>query len=194
MNQYSQENRCPWCMGFEEYILYHDTEWGVPVYEDQQLFEFLILESAQAGLSWATILKKREGYKKAFAEFDYKAVAEFSLEKTEILLLNPEIIRNRLKIDATVNNAQRFLEVQAKHGSFKNYMWNYVDGTPIQNHWENMSQVPASTSLSDLIAKDLKKLGFKFLGSTTIYAYMQAVGLVNDHLTTCFRHKEVGAK
>jgi len=183
--------RCPWCLGFEDYVHYHDTEWGVPVLDDPTLFEFLVLESAQAGLSWSTILKKRQGYQKAFSDFDVEKVALYSPEQTALLLDNPEIVRNRLKIEATVQNARQFLEVQAKYGSFRNFIWDYVDGKPIQNNWESMSQVPATTKLSDQISKDLKKLGFKFLGSTTLYAYLQATGLVNDHLTSCFRHSEL---
>ena len=183
--------RCPWCLGFEDYVHYHDTEWGVPVLDDPTLFEFLVLESAQAGLSWSTILKKRQGYQKAFSDFDVQKVALYSPEQTALLLDNPEIVRNRLKIEASVQNARQFLEVQAKNGSFRNFIWDYVDGKPIQNNWESMSQVPATTKLSDQISKDLKKLGFKFLGSTTLYAYLQATGLVNDHLTSCFRHSEL---
>lgn len=185
------KERCPWCLGFETYIHYHDKEWGVPVFDDQKQFEFLVLESAQAGLSWSTILNKREGYREAFADFDYTQVAEFPDSFVEELLLDPKIIRNRLKILAAINNARRFMEVQAKYGSFCNYIWGFVDGKPLQNQYGNMSEVPAKTSVSDAMAKDLKKLGFKFLGSTIIYAHMQATGLVNDHLTSCFRHDEV---
>jgi DNA-3-methyladenine glycosylase I len=188
----SNESKCPWCLGFEQYIHYHDTEWGVPVYDDRHLFEFLVLESAQAGLSWATILKKREGYRQAFSSFDYQKIANYSSNEIEALLLNPNIIRNQLKIIATINNANRFLEIQSKFGSFSSFIWNYVDGVPKQNQWATMAQLPASTKLSDQISKDLKKAGFKFLGSTTVYAYMQAMGLVNDHLITCQRHQELG--
>jgi DNA-3-methyladenine glycosylase I len=183
--------RCPWCLGFPEYVTYHDTEWGVPVYDDRIHFEFLILESAQAGLSWATILKKREGYRKAFADFDYKVVAEFPESYVQELLQDPGIIRNTLKIKAAINNARRFMEVQEEFGSFSNYIWGFVGGKPIQNSLRSMGGAQATTPESDLLAKDLKKRGFKFLGSTTIYAHMQATGLVNDHLVDCFRYEEV---
>ena len=186
-----QKPRCPWCLGFEEYVAYHDTEWGVPVWDDAIHFEFLILESAQAGLSWATILKKREGYRKAFADFDYKVVAEFPESYVQELIQDPGIIRNVLKIRAAINNAQRFMEVQQEFGSFSNYIWGFVGGKPIQNRLSSMSNAQATTKESDLLAKDLKKRGFKFLGSTTVYAHMQAMGLFNDHLESCFRFKEV---
>ncbi|GAA0877370.1 DNA-3-methyladenine glycosylase I [Algoriphagus jejuensis] len=186
-----EKNRCPWCLGFPEYVTYHDTEWGVPVYDDRIHFEFLVLESAQAGLSWATILKKREGYRQAFADFDYKVVAEFPESYVQELLQNPEIIRNVLKIRAAINNAQRFMEVQKEFGSFSNYIWGFVGGKTIQNSLRTMGGAQATTPESDLLAKDLKKRGFKFLGSTTIYAHMQATGLVNDHLVDCFRYAEV---
>ncbi|WP_144606147.1 DNA-3-methyladenine glycosylase I [Algoriphagus algorifonticola] len=183
--------RCPWCLGFDQYVNYHDEEWGVPVYDDKIHFEFLVLESAQAGLSWATILKKREGYKNAFADFDYKVVADFPDSYVEELLQDPGIIRNRLKIKAAINNAQRFMEVQQEFGSFSDYIWSFVGGKPIQNKLQSMKDAPATSAESDRLAKDLKKRGFKFLGSTTIYAHMQATGLVNDHLVDCFRHSEV---
>ncbi|SFU09931.1 DNA-3-methyladenine glycosylase I [Algoriphagus locisalis] len=186
-----QKSRCPWCLGFEEYVAYHDTEWGVPVHDDKVHFEFLILESAQAGLSWATILKKREGYRKAFADFDYKVVAEFPESYVQELLQDPGIIRNALKIRAAINNAQRFMEVQQEFGSFSKYIWGFVGGKPIQNRLASMSEAQATTKESDLLAKDLKKRGFKFLGSTTVYAHMQATGLYNDHLESCFRFSEV---
>jgi len=185
------KQRCQWCLGFEEYIQYHDREWGVPAYSDEVHFEFLVLESAQAGLSWATILKKREGYRKAFANFDYRTVAEFSENYVQELMQDAGIIRNALKIKAAINNAERFMEVQQEFGSFSNYIWGFVDGKPIQNHFQSPSEVPATTEASDKLAKDLKKRGFKFLGSTTIYAHMQATGLVNDHMPHCFRYKEV---
>ncbi|PRY89933.1 DNA-3-methyladenine glycosylase I [Mongoliibacter ruber] len=185
--------KCPWCLGFDAYQRYHDEEWGVPVRDDRKQFEFLVLESAQAGLSWATILKKREGYRRAFAEFDYRIVAEFPESYIQELIQNKDIIRNGLKIRAAVNNARRFLEVQAKFGSFSDFIWDYVDGNPIKNNFASMQEVPATTKVSDKLAKDMKKLGFKFLGSTILYAHMQATGLVNDHLTSCFRHKEVHA-
>ncbi|MDN3669059.1 DNA-3-methyladenine glycosylase I [Echinicola jeungdonensis] len=183
--------RCPWCVGFKEYIKYHDEEWGVPVYSDRVHFEFLVLESAQAGLSWATILKKRENYRKAFADFDYKKVAEFSDSKIDELMEDEGIIRNRQKIEAAVNNARQFMELQAKVGSFTSYIWDFVDGKPIVNQLTSVGDAPASSPISDLLAKDLKDKGFKFLGSTTLYSHMQATGLVNDHLMHCFRYQEV---
>ncbi len=185
-------NRCAWCENtFDQYIRYHDEEWGVPVHDDQKQFEFLVLESAQAGLSWSTILKKRAGYRAAFANFDVEKVARFDEERVQEMLNNPEIIRNELKIRSAINNAQRFIEVQGEFGSFDEYIWSFVDGEPIQNEWEQMNQIPVTTSLSDKLSKDIKKRGFKFLGSTTVYAHMQATGLVNDHVVSCFRHQEV---
>lgn len=183
--------RCPWCLGFSEYVTYHDTEWGVPVYDDRIHFEFLILESAQAGLSWATILKKREGYKKAFADFDYRIVADFPESYVQELLQDAGIIRNALKIRAAINNARRFMEVQEEFGSFSNYIWGFVGGKPIQNRFKSTAEVPATSPESDRLARDLKKRGFKFLGSTTIYAHMQATGLVNDHQMDCYRYEAV---
>lgn len=183
--------RCPWCTGFDLYREYHDKEWGSPVRDDRKQFEFLVLESAQAGLSWSTILKKREGYRKAFEGFDYEKVASFSPTQIESLIQNPEIVRNRMKIEAAVNNAGKFLDVIEKHGSFSSFIWDFVDGVQIQNHFKNMGEVPAKTAISDKLAKEMKRLGFKFLGSTILYAHMQATGLVNDHLVTCFRHKEL---
>ena len=185
-----EKERCSWCLGFEQYIEYHDTEWGVPVHDDTIHFEFPILEGAQAGLSWSTILKKREGYKKVFANFDPKKVARFSDTKLEKILLDPSIVRNRLKVFAAVNNAKRFLEVQKEFGSFDKYIWQFVGGKPIVNQRKSMKEVPATTKESDALSKDLIKRGFKFVGSTVIYAHMQACGLVNDHLTNCFRYKE----
>lgn len=186
------KNRCSWCEGtFEEYVRYHDEEWGVPVYDDQTQFEFLILEGAQAGLSWSTILKKREGYRKAFDGFDVEKVGRYDEDKIQALLNNPEIVRNKLKVRSAVSNAQKFIEVQEEFGSFNAYIWSFVDGKPINNHWESLSQVPATTDISDRLSKDLKKRGFKFVGSTIIYAHMQAVGMVNDHVINCFRHSEV---
>jgi DNA-3-methyladenine glycosylase I len=178
-------------MGFEQYIQYHDEEWGVPVYVDQIHFEFLILESAQAGLSWATILKKREGYRKAFADFDYKIVADLPDSYVTELLHDPSIIRNEQKIRAAINNAKQFMEIQSQFGSFTNYIWDFVDGKVIDGQLKYMENTPATTTESDKLAKDLKKRGFKFLGSTTVYAHMQATGLVNDHLTDCFLYEEV---
>jgi DNA-3-methyladenine glycosylase I len=187
----TEKPRCQWCLGFDDYVKYHDTEWGVPAYSDDVHFEFLVLESAQAGLSWATILKKREGYRKAFANFDYRVVAEYPESRVQELMQNAGIIRNALKIKAAINNAERFMEVQQEFDSFSDYIWRFVDGKPIQNHYQSTSEVPATTEASDKLAKDLKKRGFKFLGSTTIYAHMQATGLVNDHMPHCFRYKEV---
>jgi DNA-3-methyladenine glycosylase I len=172
-------------------VAYHDTEWGVPVYDDRVHFEFLVLESAQAGLSWATILKKREGYRNAFADFDYEIVADFPESYVQELLQDASIIRNVLKIRGAINNARRFMEIQKEFGSFSNYIWGFVDGKPIQNAFQSMAEVPATSPESDLLAKQMKNRGFKFLGSTTLYAHMQATGLYNDHLTDCFRYAEV---
>ena len=184
--------RCEWCEDtFEEYVRYHDEEWGVPVRDDQTQFEFLVLESAQAGLSWSTILKKREGYRNAFENFDVKQVARFDEQKVQELLHNPEIIRNELKIRAAINNAQKFITIQNEFGRFADYIWSFVDGEPIQNEWNQLSEIPATTELSDKLSKDLKNRGFKFLGSTTVYAHMQATGLVNDHTVDCFRYEEI---
>lgn len=181
-------NRCSWCLGNELYEKYHDEEWGIPVHDDRKHFEFLVLESAQAGLSWITILKKRENYRQAYDGFNVEKVAMYGEEKIEELLKNPGIIRNRKKIEASINNAKRFLEVRKEWGSFDNYIWSFVDYKQIINHWEDLSQVPATTELSDRISKDLKKRGFNFLGSTIVYAHIQAIGLVNDHVVSCFRY------
>lgn len=187
-----EKKRCHWATNvFDEYKAYHDREWGVPVHDDKTHFEFLILESAQAGLSWSTILRKRDGYRKAFADFDVNAVAAYPPGMVDELLQDPGIIRNRAKIAAAINNAQRFLEVQREFGSFSKYIWQFVDNKVKVGHWESMKQVPATTPESDKLAKDLKKRGFKFLGSTTIYAHMQATGLVNDHTQDCYRYKEL---
>ncbi|TGM78417.1 DNA-3-methyladenine glycosylase I [Leptospira mtsangambouensis] len=183
--------RCSWCLKFDQYIQYHDKEWGVPVHDDNTHFEFLILEGAQAGLSWSTILKKREGYRKNFANFDPKKVAKFTDEKLETILLDPSIVRNRLKVFAAVNNAKRFLEVQKEFGSFDEYIWSFVNHKPIINRRKSLKEVPATTKESDALSKDLIKRGFKFVGSTVIYAHMQACGLVNDHIESCFRYKEL---
>ncbi len=184
--------RCPWSEGhFPEYVEYHDKEWGVPVHDDLKHFEFLVLEGAQAGLSWSTVIKKREGYRKAFEGFDPQVVATFSGEKIESLIQDPSIIRNRLKIMSAVNNAQRFLEVQEEYGSFDAYIWRFVNGSTIHNHWKTQGECPATSKESDALSKDLKKRGFKFVGSTIIYAHMQACGLINDHTTDCFRHAEL---
>ncbi len=183
--------RCPWCGVEPLYVDYHDNEWGVPVYDDKKMFEFLTLEAAQAGLSWLTILKKREGYRKAFADFDAEKVARFGEAKTAKLLENPGIVRNRLKIAAAVNNAKRFLDVAEKHGSFCKFLWSFVDGRPIKNTLRKIEDYVATSKESDAASKELKRLGFKFVGSTIIYAHMQATGMVNDHLVTCFRYDEV---
>jgi DNA-3-methyladenine glycosylase I len=172
-------------------IAYHDKEWGVPVHNDRILFEFLILEGAQAGLSWDTVLKKRNNYRRAFAKFDPKKVAHFDRRKVRTLLKDPGIIRNRLKIESTVSNAQAFLQVQKEFGSFDAYIWTFVNGQPLQNSWKTLARLPASTSVSDAMSKDLKNRGFRFVGSTICYAFMQAVGLVNDHATTCFRYRQL---
>lgn len=186
-------SRCPWCLGFGQYIAYHDTEWGVPIWDDRIHFEFIVLESAQAGLSWATILKKREGYRHAFADFDYQIVADFPESYVQELLRDSSIIRNALKIRAAINNARCFIKIQEEFGSFSTYIWGFVGGKPKQNRPHSTGEITATTPESDLLAKDLKKRGFKFLGSTTVYAHMQATGLVNDHLDSCFRQKEVEA-
>ena len=183
--------RCDWANGNELETKYHDEQWGVPVHDDRLLFEMLTLESAQAGLSWSTILAKREGYIKAFDNFDVEKVAKYSEAKIEALLQNPAIVRNKLKVNATVNNAQIILEIQEEHGSFDAYIWSFVEGKTIQNSWKEVSEVPASTPLSDAMSKAMKKRGFKFVGTTICYAYMQAVGMVNDHLVRCFRYSEV---
>lgn len=181
-------SRCPWCLSDPVYLDYHDKEWGVPVDDDRIQFEFLVLESAQAGLSWLTILKRREGYRRLYDNFDAKKVARYNEERIVKMLSDPGIIRNRKKIESSINNAQRFLEIQKEFGSFCNYLWDFVDNKQVVNHPANLSELQATTPLSDTISKDLKKRGFKFLGSTIIYAHLQATGLVNDHLTTCFRH------
>ncbi|MFM8914488.1 MAG: DNA-3-methyladenine glycosylase I [Flammeovirgaceae bacterium] len=182
--------RCPWCLGFDQYIRYHDEEWGVPVHDDRKHFEFLILEGAQAGLSWATILRKREGYRKAFADFDPSKVAKFTEKRLEKILQDPGIVRNRLKVYAAVNNARQFLKIQKEFGSFDKYVWHFVGGKPIVNKHKTMKDVKATTAESDALSKDLLKRGFKFVGSTVIYAHMQACGLVNDHLVDCWRYKQ----
>ncbi|HEY0973230.1 MAG TPA: DNA-3-methyladenine glycosylase I [Solimonas sp.] len=186
--------RCPWCLSTPEYQAYHDTEWGRPEHDDRVLYEFLILEGAQAGLSWRTILEKRDGYRKAFADFDPTKVARYSEEKLEKLMLDPGIVRNRLKIWSARTNAQAFLKVQKEFGSFDAYLWRFVDGRPIDNQVKSMKDVLPRTDLSDRISKDLLKRGFKFVGSTIVYAYLQAMGVVNDHLITCPRHRAVGGK
>lgn len=186
-----EKHRCGWCKGDELYEAYHDLEWGVPVKDDKTLFEFLILETFQAGLSWITILRKRENFRKALDNFDYKKIAKYDQAKKDELLQNAGIIRNKLKVNATVTNAKAFLDVQKKFGSFSNYIWGFVDGKPIKNSFEDYRNAPANTELSDTISKDLKKRGFKFVGSTVVYAHMQATGMVNDHEVDCFRYDEV---
>lgn len=181
--------RCNWATFSELEIDYHDNEWGVPVHDDNKHFEMLILEGAQAGLSWHTILQKRSHYRKVFERFDPLKVSRFKQAKIDKLLADPGIVRNRLKVNAAVTNANCFLETRAVHGSFDNFIWAYVDGTPIVNKWKSQGQVPATTSLSETISKDLKKAGYKFVGPTIIYSYLQACGLINDHLTSCFRYK-----
>ena len=189
----NNKNRCQWCISDPIYIKYHDNEWGVPVHDDKKLFEFLILEGAQAGLSWLTILKRREGYRKAFANFDVNKVARFSEEKIQKLLLDPGIIRNKLKVRAAVTNAQQFIKIQDEFGSFNEYSWQFVDGKPIENRCKKLEDIPVTTKESDAFSKDLKKRGFKFVGSTIMYAHMQAVGMVNDHLLDCFRYEEIAS-
>jgi DNA-3-methyladenine glycosylase I len=184
------KKRCAWCEGNDLQTRYHDREWGVPVHNDRRFFEFLILEGAQAGLSWDTILKKRENYRRAFAGFDPVKVARFGPRQARALMKNPGIVRNRLKISSAISNAQAFLAVQREFGSFDRYIWGFVSGRPMQNRWRRMKQVPASTPESDAMSKGLKKRGFRFVGSTICYAFMQATGLVNDHLVTCFRHRK----
>jgi len=184
--------RCQWVEGqFSEYLKYHDEEWGVPVHDDKTHFEFLILEGAQAGLSWSTILKRREGYRNAFSNFDIGTVANYDEQKIESLLSDEGIIRNKLKVNSTVTNAQLFIRIQEEFGSFDKYIWSYVNRKPIVKAWTRMSDIPATTKESDLLSKDLKKRGFKFVGSTIIYAHMQACGLVNDHTTDCYRYQQI---
>ena len=184
--------RCTWCGADELYVRYHDEEWGVPVCDDRTLFEFLVLEGAQAGLAWITVLRKREGYRAAFSGFDPEKVARYSDRKLDELLQNPRIVRNRLKVRSARRNARAFLAVQEEWGAFSSYIWRFVDGKPIQNRWRSLADLPASTPLSDTISKDLKRRGFNFVGSTIVYAYMQATGMVNDHVVECFRHEECG--
>jgi len=186
-----KKHRCGWCEGDVLYEAYHDNEWGNPVYDDDTLFEFLILETFQAGLSWITILRKRENFRKAFDHFDYKKIALYKQNKIDALLQDAGIIRNKLKVNATVSNAQAFMKIQEDFGSFSKYIWAFVDGKPIKNNLKNYQDAPANTALSDALSKDLKKRGFKFVGSTVIYAHMQATGMVNDHEVDCFRYNEV---
>jgi DNA-3-methyladenine glycosylase I len=181
------KNRCKWCVGIPIYEAYHDHEWGVPVYDDQKLFEFLILETFQAGLSWITILKKRENFRAAFDQFDYQKIALYNERKVKNLLQDAGIIRNQLKVHATITNAIAFMEVQKEFGSFSKYIWHFTDGKPIINHPQTMKDITSTTPLSDAISKDLKKRGFKFVGSTVVYAHMQATGMVDDHVADCWK-------
>lgn len=185
------KHRCGWCAGDDLYEAYHDLEWGVPVYDDHQLFEFLILETFQAGLSWITVLRKRENFRDAFDNFEYKKIAQYNQDKIDELLQNAGIIRNKLKVKATITNAQAFIKIQEEFGSFSKYIWDFVDGKPIKNKLKHYKDAPANTPLSDALSKDLKKRGFKFVGSTVVYAHMQATGMVNDHEVGCFRYNEV---
>lgn len=185
------KKRCSWCGNDPLYVAYHDKEWGVPIYDDAKLFEFLILETFQAGLSWITVLRKRKNFRKAFDNFNYKIISNYKEAKFEELLKDAGIIRNKLKIKATISNAIAFMEVQQEFGSFSSYIWKFTEGKPIKNKWKNLSEVPAKTELSDELSKDLKKRGFKFVGSTVIYAHMQATGMINDHVEDCFRYNEI---
>ncbi len=189
-NTTAQANRCSWCGSDPLYQQYHDNEWGVPVYDDITLFEFLTLEGAQAGLSWITILRKRENYRKAFDQFKPEKIARYSEAKMAKLKLNEGIVRNELKIRSTVSNAQSYLKLCNEKGSLSSYLWGFVDGTPIQNRWRSIDNVPVSTPISDTLSRDLKRRGFKFVGPTIVYAYMQAIGMVNDHTVNCYRHKD----
>ncbi|MBA6151619.1 DNA-3-methyladenine glycosylase I [Gelidibacter maritimus] len=186
-----EKQKCAWCKGDALYEQYHDSEWGVPVKDDATLFEFLVLETFQAGLSWITILRKRENFREAFDSFDYRKIAHYNQDKIDSLLQDAGIVRNKLKVQAAVTNAQRFMEVQEEFGSFSKYIWGFVDGKPIKNKVENYKEAPSTTAESDALSKDLKKRGFKFVGSTVMYAYMQAVGMVNDHEVDCFRNEEI---
>ena len=185
------KKRCDWCEGFELYEAYHDNEWGVPIYNDATLFEFLILETFQAGLSWITVLRKRENFRIAFDNFDYKKIANYKQPKIDALLQDAGIIRNKLKVNATITNAQAFIKIQEEFGSFSKYIWGFVDGKPIKNECLSMQDVPATTAISNVLSKDLKKRGFRFVGPTVVYAHMQATGMVNDHIKDCFRYNEV---
>jgi len=189
----TEVQRCGWCGTDQLYVAYHDEEWGVPVFDDRTLFEFLILEGAQAGLSWSTILNKREGYRRLYDGFDVEKVAAYGEAKRTELLTDPAVVRNRAKIAASITNAHAFLAVRSEFGSFSNYIWRFTDGMPIQNEWKTLAEIPAKTPLAETISKDLKKRGFKFVGPTIVYAHMQATGMVNDHLVSCFRHEEVVA-
>jgi DNA-3-methyladenine glycosylase I len=185
--------RCPWCLGSAEYVRYHDEEWGVPVHDDRTLFEFLILEGAQAGLSWSTILGKRANYRRAFADFDMERVARYGARQVARLLADPGIVRNRLKIDAAVTNARAAIALCERSGTLNAYLWRFVDGRPLRTRWRSMRSVPARTDVSDALSHDLKQNGFRFVGSTICYAFMQAIGMTNDHLLGCYRHAELGS-
>ncbi len=185
------KTRCGWAVTDPLYILYHDEEWGVPVHDDRKLFEMLLLEGAQAGLSWITILRKRENYRKAFDRFDPKKIARYDRKKIQRLLADEGIVRNKLKISASIQNARAFIDVQKEFGSFDSYLWRFVHGKPIQNRWKSLKEIPPSTIESTALSKDLQQRGFRFVGPTICYAFMQAVGMVNDHITGCFRHREV---
>jgi len=187
------KKRCVWVTDDSLYVDYHDKEWGVPIYDDQILFEFLILEGAQAGLSWITVLKKRENYRRCFANFDPNVIVRFNPSKIEKLLMNPDIIRNKLKIESVITNAKAYLQVINEYDTFSKYIWSFVNNKPVCNYWKNLHQVPTKTPISDIMSKDLKKRGFKFIGTTICYAFMQAIGMVNDHTINCFRHKEISS-
>jgi DNA-3-methyladenine glycosylase I len=187
----ANRTRCEWCGDDPLYVDYHDKEWGVPLVDDRRLFEMLILEGAQAGLSWITILRKRDGYRSAFDGFDAEKIARYTGRRVESLLKNPGIVRNRLKVAATVSNARAFLDILESEPSFSDYIWQFVDGRPVVNRWKTVSEVPASTAQSDAMSRDLKKRGFRFVGTTICYAFMQATGMVNDHVTSCFRHRQL---
>lgn len=187
------KKRCQWCVGDPLYEAYHDHEWGVPIHDDQLLFEFLTLETFQAGLSWITILRKRENFRSAFDSFDYRRIAHYNEDKIQDLLQDARIIRNQKKIRATVNNAQRFMEIQKSHGSFSSYIWDFVGNTPVQNSYTKESEIPVTTDIATNLSRDLKKRGFQFVGPTVVYAHMQATGMVNDHTTACFRYEEIKA-
>lgn len=190
----ADKKRCGWVSDDPLYLDYHDREWGVPLHDDRRLFEMIILEGAQAGLSWITVLKKRENYRLAFNQFDVEKIARYDGRKKRSLMNNAGIIRNRLKIDATIGNARSFLKIVDEQGSFSDYLWDFVDGRPIVNRWRTLADVPASTEKSDALSKALKSRGFKFVGTTICYSFMQAVGMINDHVTTCFRHAEIGKR
>ncbi len=191
MNPPSSPVRCGWCGSDPDYVRYHDNEWGVPLHDDRRLFEFLVLEGAQAGLSWLTILKKRENYRRAFAGFDIERVARFNRRSVDRLLADPGIVRNRRKIEAAISNARRCLALQAEFGSLDTYFWQFTEGQVIRNRWRTLDEIPANTPVSDAMSRDLESRGFRFVGSTICYAFMQATGMINDHLVDCFRHREV---